>query len=40
MERNFKDWKPFIHGGLASIIAELGKKIIIKKELLPNKKKI
>lgn len=24
MERNFKDWKPFIHGGLASIIAELG----------------
>lgn len=25
-ERNFKDWKPFIHGGLASIVAELGMK--------------
>ena len=32
-ERDWKDWRPFVYGGLASIVAELGeylKKIIIK----------
>lgn len=27
-EKNWKGWRPFVYGGLASIIAELGKLII------------
>jgi len=26
-ERNWKDWRPFVYGGLASIVAELCKWI-------------
>ena len=25
-EANWKDWRPFVYGGLASIVAELGNK--------------
>lgn len=28
-EKNWKDWRPFVYGGLASIVAELCKQIII-----------
>lgn len=27
-EKNWKDWRPFIYGGLASIVAELGNNIL------------
>lgn len=27
-ERNWKDWRPFVYGGLASIVAELGNVFI------------
>lgn len=28
-ERESNDWRPFVYGGLASIVAELGRIIIV-----------
>lgn len=29
-EKDWKGWKPFVYGGLASVIAELGKQRLLE----------